>query len=71
MWNGLIYPIGQFTIWVERTEVSEWLVNLLANKGETLGLFPYVALGGETGIDGEFTLCGTLSNGNILILRAE
>ena len=71
MWIGLIYSIGQFTIWIEHAEVSECVVNLFANKGETLGLFPCVALGGETGIDGEFTLCCTLSNGNILILRAE
>ncbi len=56
VWNALIYPIGQFTIWVEHEEVPERVVDLFTNEAETFGLFPYAALGGETGSGGGFTM---------------
>ena len=55
VWNALIYPLGQFTIWVEHEEVPERVVDLFTNEAETFGLFPYAALGGETGTGAGFT----------------
>ena len=61
----------QFAIWVERAEVPERVVDLFANEAGAFGLFPYVALGGETGIDGGCTLCATLPDDSVLIPRAK
>ena len=52
LWNALIYPIGQLTIWAERKGQFD-------GKGgeKTSGWFPYVVFGGETGT-GEETGAG-------------
>ncbi len=55
VWNTLVYPIGRFTIWVEHEQVPARVVDLFTNEAETFGVFPYGALGGETGTAGGFT----------------
>ena len=52
LWNALIYPIGQFTIWAEQRGQFD-------RRGRTKrsGWFPYVVLGGESGT-GEETGAG-------------
>ena len=56
VWNVLIYPIKQFTLWVDHNAVHERVVDLFTNEAETFGLFPYGTLGGETGTGGGFNL---------------
>lgn len=56
VWNVLVYPIGRFTIWVEHKQVPARVVDLFTNEAETFGVFPYGALGGETGTAGGFTM---------------
>ena len=55
VWNALVHPIGRFTIWVEHEQVPARVVDLFTNEAETFGVFPYGALGGETGTAGGFT----------------
>ena len=54
VWNVLVYPLGQFTIYAERAELPEWMVDWFTNEDETFGFFPYAQLGGETGTGGGF-----------------
>ena len=54
-WNALVHPIGRFTIWVEHEQVPARVLDLFTNEAETFGVFPYGALGGETGTAGGFT----------------
>ena len=54
LWNVLIYPLGQFTIYAEREELPKQVRNWFTNEDHTFGLFPYVQLGGETGTGGGF-----------------
>lgn len=46
-------------------------MDLFANEAGAFGLFPYVALSEETGIDGGCTLCATLPDDSVLIPCAE
>ena len=48
MWNCLIYPLGEFTIYAERTELPQRAHDWFTNDDGTFGLFPQVQLGGET-----------------------
>ncbi|MCY3738614.1 MAG: BamA/TamA family outer membrane protein [Gemmatimonadaceae bacterium] len=54
-WNALVHPIGRFTIWVEHEQVPARVLDLFTNEAETFGVFPYGALGGETGTAGGLT----------------
>ena len=47
LWNVLIYPLGQFTIYAEREELPKQVRNWFTNEDHTFGLFPYVQLGGR------------------------
>lgn len=47
-WNALVYPIGEFTIYAEHTELPQRVQGWFTNEAETFGLFPQVQLGGET-----------------------
>ena len=49
LWSVLVYPLGQFTIYAEDTELPKRMRNWFTNEDHTFGLFPYVQLGGETG----------------------
>ena len=49
MWNALVYPIGEFTIYAEHSELPQRVRNWFTNEDRTFGLFPYGQLGGETG----------------------
>ena len=51
----LVHPIGRFTIWVEHEQVPARVIDLFTNEAETFGVFPYGALGGETGTAGGLT----------------
>ncbi len=59
VWNALVHPIGRFAIWVEHEQVPARMVDLFTNEAETFGVFPYGALGGETGTAGGFTMFHT------------
>lgn len=48
LWNALIYPLGQFTIYAEATELPRRVQETFTNDAGTFGLFPQVQLGGET-----------------------
>ena len=61
LWNILVYPIGQFTIWAEAKGLFT-----RGGKEETAGWFPYVVFGGETGT-GEETGFG----GGLNLFRAD
>jgi len=52
LWNGLVYPLGQFTIYSEHTRLPQRVNNWFTNEAQTFGLFPQVQLGGETGSGG-------------------
>jgi len=49
VWNALIYPLGEFTIYAEHSELPQRVRNWFTNEDRTFGLFPYGQLGGETG----------------------
>ena len=49
LWRGLIYPLGEFVIYAEHSEMPKRMRNWFTNQERTFGLFPYVQLGGETG----------------------
>ncbi len=49
LWNGLVYPLGQFAIYSEHTRLPQRVNNWFTNEAQTFGLFPQVQLGGETG----------------------
>jgi len=55
LWNVLIYPLGEFTIYAERAELPKRVRNWFTNEDHTFGFFPYVQLGGETGTGGGFS----------------
>lgn len=48
LWNGLVYPIGEFVIYAERTELPRRVEETFTNDAGTFGIFPQVQLGGET-----------------------
>ncbi|MFT5085711.1 MAG: hypothetical protein ACI8PG_000057 [Planctomycetota bacterium] len=52
LWNGLVYPLGQFTIYSEHTRLPQRVNNWFTNEAQTFGLLPQVQLGGETGSGG-------------------
>ena len=49
LWRGLIYPLGEFVIYAEHSELPKRVRNWFTNEERTFGLFPYGQLGGETG----------------------
>lgn len=52
IWSALVYPIGQFTIYAEHAELVARYYKFFTNANGTIGLFPHVVLGGETGTGG-------------------
>ena len=49
LWTGLVYPVGQLTIYTEHEELPQRARRLFTNEAGTFGIFPQVQLGGETG----------------------
>lgn len=49
LWRGLIYPLGEFVIYAEHSELPKRARNWFTNEDHTFGFFPYAQLGGETG----------------------
>lgn len=54
VWTAVVYPLGAFTIYAERTELPRRTVDFFTNADHTFGIFPQVQLGGETGSGGGF-----------------
>ena len=52
LWMGLVYPLGEFTIYAEHTRLPQRVYNWFTNEEHTFGIFPQVQLGGETGSGG-------------------
>ena len=52
LWTGLVYPLGEFTIYAEHTELATRVNDWFTNEAGTFGLFPQVNFGGETGFGG-------------------
>lgn len=52
LWTGLVYPLGEFTIYAEHTELPTRVNDWFTNEAGTFGLFPQVNFGGETGFGG-------------------
>lgn len=52
VWGALIYPLGKFAIYAEHGKLLARYYSLFVNEAGTFGLFPYAALGGETGTGG-------------------
>jgi len=48
VWNALVYPIGELTIYAEHEELPQRVKGWFTNEAETFGIFPQVQLGGET-----------------------
>jgi len=48
LWNLLVYPLGQFTIYAEHEELHLQARDLFTNVDHTFGIYPQVAIGGET-----------------------
>ena len=55
VWNALVFPIGKFTIWLERKEIPQRLIEMFTFE-DLFDLYPYVTLGGETGNAGGFEM---------------
>jgi outer membrane protein assembly factor BamA len=51
-WTALVYPLGQLTIYAERTKFPKRILDLFTNASHTFGVLPQVQLGGETGTGG-------------------
>lgn len=51
-WTALVYPLGQFTTYAERTRFPKRVLDLFTNASHTFGVLPQVQLGGETGTGG-------------------
>ena len=49
IFNYLVYPLGEFTIYAERSELLQRAYGWFTNADYTYGLFPQVQFGGETG----------------------
>ncbi len=52
LWDVLVYPIGEFTIYAEHGKLLQQYYSWFTNADGTIGVFPSVALGGETGTGG-------------------
>ena len=52
IWSALVYPVGQFTIYAEHAKIVAQYYEFFTNGDGTIGLFPHVVLGGETGSGG-------------------
>ena len=52
LWTWMVYPLGQATIYAEREELPQRAHDLFVNEAGTIGIFPQVQLGGETGTGG-------------------
>ena len=55
VWDVLIYPLGWFTIYAERTELPQRARDWFTNQDHTFGFFPYVQFGGETSTGAGFS----------------
>ena len=55
VWNAMVFPIGEFTIWLERKEILQRLIEMFTFE-DLFDLYPYVTLGGETGNAGGFEM---------------
>ena len=51
-WSALAHPFGEFTIYAEHTKLWVRYFDLFTNADGTIGIFPVVQLGGETGHGG-------------------
>ena len=58
VWNALVFPIGKFTIWVERKEIPQRLIEMFTFQ-DIFELYPNATLGGETGTGGGVSLLYT------------
>ena len=56
LWTGLVWPLGQFTIYAEHSELPQRVHNFFTNADHTFGIFPQVQFGGETGTAGGLRL---------------
>lgn len=52
IWSALVYPLGKFAIYAEHAELVAQYYTFFTNQDGTIGLFPHVVLGGETGTGG-------------------
>lgn len=59
LWDFLVYPLGQFTIYAEHEELHLQVRDLFTNADHTFGIFPQVQLGGETRTGGGARLVHT------------
>ena len=52
IWNGLVYPLAQTTIYAEHEKLPQKAREWFTNEKQTFGLFPQVRFGGETSTSG-------------------
>ena len=55
VWDALVFPIGKFTIWLERKEIPQRVIEMFTLE-DFFELYPYGTLGGETGTAGGASL---------------
>ncbi len=55
VWNALVFPLGKFTIWLERKEVLQRLIEMFTFQ-DIFELYPNATLGGETGTAGGYEM---------------
>ncbi len=58
VWNALVFPLGKFTIWLERKEIPQRLIEMFTFQ-DIFELYPNATLGGETGTAGGISLLYT------------
>lgn len=51
-WWALVHPLGEFTIYAEHTKIWVRYFDLFTNEDGTIGIFPVLQIGGETGHGG-------------------
>lgn len=52
VWDALVYPVGQFAIYAEHAKLLQQYYSWFTNADGTIGIFPSLTLGGETGTGG-------------------
>ena len=55
VWDALVFPIGKFTIWLERKEIPQRVIEMFTLE-DVFEVYPYGTLGGETGTAGGVSL---------------
>lgn len=55
VWDALVFPIGKFTIWLERKEIPQRVIEMFTFE-DIFELYPSATLGGETGTAGGISL---------------